>query len=53
MVSMFSFEGCVARVAGLPGAPMTDTTIGSGSSLLVTIESYLISPTRRKCQQTF
>ena len=29
----------------IPGAPMTDTAIGRGSTLLVTMESYGISPT--------
>ena len=29
----------------IPGAPMTDTAIGRGSALLVTMESYGISPT--------
>jgi hypothetical protein len=43
---MFSFGNHVEKV-GIPGAPMTDTPIGNGSSLLVAMESYLISPTRK------
>jgi hypothetical protein len=47
---MFSFGNHVEKV-GIPGAPMTDTPIGNGSSLLVTMESYLISPTEKEFQQ--
>lgn len=36
----------------IPGAPMTDTAIGKGSALLVTMESYRISPTSANGKQT-